>query len=275
MDFRAPVTLGRSGLRVGRLGIAAAYGVPAHAVEAAYHEYGTNLLYWGSARRGGMRDAIRNLARTQREKLVIALQTYDRTGWFMRPRLVAGLRRLRIEYADLLILGWFNEVPRPRILDAALALQQKGLVRHLMISGHHRPAFVEFAKPGSPFDVLMVRYNAAHPGAEQDVFPHLPATDGPGVVTYTNTSWGTLLSPKWAPPGEPPLRASDCYRFALSNPGVTACFTGPADAEQMREALHALEAGPLSAEEMARVRRVGAHVRAREKTHWRRLMAGE
>ena len=38
----------------------------------------------------------------------------------------------------------------------------------------------------------MIRYNAAHPGAEQDVFPHLAARQ-PAVVAYTATSWRKLL----------------------------------------------------------------------------------
>jgi hypothetical protein len=37
------VTLGRTGLRAGRLGIAASYGVPAEAVERAF-ERGVNYL---------------------------------------------------------------------------------------------------------------------------------------------------------------------------------------------------------------------------------------
>ena len=34
----------------------------------------------------------------------------------------------------------------------------------------------------------MIRYNAAHPGAERDIFPHLEARR-PAVVAYTATSW--------------------------------------------------------------------------------------
>ena len=46
------------------------------------------------------------------------------------------------------------------------------MVRHIMVSCHHRPTFEKFiADPA--FDAIMVRYNAAHPGAEREVFPHL------------------------------------------------------------------------------------------------------
>ena len=38
----------------------------------------------------------------------------------------------------------------------------------------------------------MIRYNAAHPGAERDIFPHLAARK-PQLVAYTATSWRKLL----------------------------------------------------------------------------------
>jgi aryl-alcohol dehydrogenase-like predicted oxidoreductase len=42
--------LGRTGLEVGRLGMASSYGVPSQAVEQAF-EQGVNYLYWGTFRR--------------------------------------------------------------------------------------------------------------------------------------------------------------------------------------------------------------------------------
>jgi aryl-alcohol dehydrogenase-like predicted oxidoreductase len=72
------------------------------------------------------------------------------------------------------------------------------------------------------------------------------------------------------PPGESPLQGSDCYRFAMSHPMVDLCITGPKNREQMREALKALDLGPLSEEELARIRRIGDHVH----THYRRLVFG-
>ena len=80
------------------------------------------------------------------------------------------------------------------------------------------------------------------------------------MTTYTATRWKQLLLENRMPAGESPLRASDCYRFALSHPSVDLCLTGPANAEQMDEALSALDKGPLSGEEMERVRRIGDFV---------------
>ncbi|UCD57281.1 MAG: aldo/keto reductase, partial [Candidatus Hydrogenedentota bacterium] len=110
------------------------------------------------------------------------------------------------------------------------------------------------------FDIFHIRYNAAHRGAETDVFPKLPQNDRPGIVTYTATCWGKLLKPARIPRGEETPRGSDCYRFALSNPDVDVCMTGPKNREQMQEALTTLELGQLSEEEMDWMKRVGHHV---------------
>ncbi len=73
--------LGRTGLRVGRLGMAASYGAPASAFEEAF-EKGCNYFYLGSGRhRAGMKHALINLCQKgQRDKLVVAIHTYARSG---------------------------------------------------------------------------------------------------------------------------------------------------------------------------------------------------
>lgn len=136
------------------------------------------------------------------------------------------------------------------------------MFRHPAVSSHKRPAFVDFAADPR-FSILHVRYNAAHTGAERDVFPHLARDGRPGVVAYTATRWGSLLSARKMPPGEQPLRGRDAYRFVLSNPDFNVCMTGPKNGAELREALAALDEGPLSVDEMARVRRIGEHVHGR------------
>jgi predicted aldo/keto reductase-like oxidoreductase len=254
-----PRVLGRTGLRVGPLGVSGGYGAPAEAFEEAF-ERGCNYFYWGSKRRDGMARAIRNIvARGDRDKLVVLLQSYSRFPGLMESFLIKGLKSLGIERADVLLLGWYNKTPSPRILERALSLKNRGLVRFLAVSGHNREAFPKMAATGV-FDILHVRYNAAHRGAEQEVFPHLPEEDPPGVVTYTATRWGNLLNPKKTPKDEPPLSAAECYRFVLSNPAVGVCISGPKNKDQMDQALTSLEAGPLSPEEMERARRIGDYV---------------
>ena len=256
--FPERVTLGRSGLQVGPLGLAGGYGVDRAGALRAF-DAGVNYFYHGTLRRDGMATAIRDLAAGgHREELVLVLQSYARWPWLLERGLVKGLRALGLDHADVLLLGWHRRLPE-RVLERAVALQERGLVRHLAISAHHRPAHVAFAADPR-LDILHVRYNAAHTGAEQDIFPHLPAENRPGVVVFTATRWGSLLKKRRMPPGEAPLRAPEAYRFVLSNPHVHVCACGPRNGAELDEALTALPAGPLTRDEEARIRRIGAFV---------------
>jgi aryl-alcohol dehydrogenase-like predicted oxidoreductase len=270
-DFRDAIELGHTGLRVSRLGIGSSFTGSARFIEEAVDQ-GINYLYWGSIRRPAFGRAIRNVARRKRESVVLTVQSYSRLGALMAPSVEIALRRAGVDYFDFLLLGMWNEPPRPGIVDAALRLRAQGKVRHLMLSTHNRPSlqghFGRFEAGESPFDVFMLRYNAVHRGAERDVFPHLPAQRRPGLIAYTATRWGHLLDPAKMPPGEAPPPARDCYRFALSHPAVSLVLCGPANHAQMQEAIRALDAGPLAPEDVARMRRIGDHVYGRYKPNF-------
>ncbi len=262
MSFPPRVTLGRTGLSVGPLAVSGGYGCDAASLRAAF-ERGVNYWYHGSRRSPGMTRAIREIvAAGERDKLVLLLQSYSRWPWFLEYTFTRGLKALGVDHADVLLLGWFNTMPSERLMERVEAMRARGLFRRLAVSSHERTMFPKFAADPR-FDILHLRYNAAHPGAERDVFPAMPEGPRPGVVAYTATSWGQLLDPKRMPAGEAPLRGRDCYRFALSNPDIDACMSGPKDSAQMAEALAALDEGPLTPEEDARFRRIGAHITGR------------
>lgn len=246
--------LGSTGLRVGRLGVAASYGIPARAVEHAF-EHGVNYLYWGSRRSTAFADAIRNL-RSQRDRLVLVIQSFSRIAALVGWSLERALRQLQMDSADVLLLGLWNKPVSTRILDAARKVQERGLVRHLALSSHRRPVLGRLVAAHA-FDVFHFRYNAAHTGAETEIFPFLSEQNRPGMVSYTATSWKQLLNPRKIPEGERVPTAADCYRFVLSRPEVDVCMTGPANAAQMDEALAAVRQGPMSETELAWMRRVG------------------
>jgi aryl-alcohol dehydrogenase-like predicted oxidoreductase len=261
MNFREKTTLGRTGLLVSRLGIASGYGIDAASIEKAFHEHGINYFFWSNPRRKAMGEALKNLARTEREKMVIAVQSYDHAGLLTARAVDTALKAIGTDYADILILGWHNSIPGGRVMELCRRMKEAGKVRFIGMSGHKRTTFGALARmKDSPIDVFMVRYNAAHIGAEKEVFPYLQKGNRPGVTIYTATSWRKLLKPGNMPEGEQPLTASDCYRFVLSNPSVDLCLFGPSNEEQMLEGLTALDRGPLSDEEMARIRKIGAYV---------------
>ena len=247
-------------LTVGRIGLGSSFGIGAGDVELAY-DHGINYFYWGSIRRPAFGEGIRRLAQRSRDRIVVALQSYARwPAGLLTHGVERGLQRLRLDYADVLVLGWYNQRPAQAILDAALELRARGRVRYLMMSGHNRPFFPEIARENL-FDLLMVRYNAAHRGAEQDVFPLLPDDERrPGTCAYTATRWGTLLDAKRLPSGERVPSAGDCYRFCLTHPAVDLVLCGPANTDHVREACRALDKGLLDADELAWMRRVGDYV---------------
>ncbi len=257
-DFAEKVFLGRTGLKVSRLGIGSAYGVSERACRKAFDE-GVNYFFWGSVRTPGMGQAVRDIARSHRDDLVVVLQCYVRQAAWIPRSVEKGLRSLKIEQADVLLLGWYDRPPGPRILDVVERLRGQGRFRFLGISSHQRPLFQQYLRDGR-YDVFHLRYNAAHRGAEKEVFPALPDKGGPGIVSFTNTRWGDLLDSKKMPSGVSPPAAPDCYRFALSHPAVHVAVCGPKNDDEMAAGLTALSAGPMDQVELERMRRIGDHV---------------
>lgn len=258
-SFRTSV-LGKTGLSVGRLGLAASYGAPPEALEYGF-ENGCNYFYTGSGRhRSGMKKAIKSLvSQGHRDKMVIAVQTYARFGLATEFFYHRTLKGLGIDYADILMLGWHNSRPFDLLLNFAAKMKEKGLCRFVGLSGHNRSLFADLSG-NDLFDVFHIRYNAAHRGAQTQCFPLLDKPGGPGIVSYTATRWGHLLDARHTPKGQMPLKASDCYRFVLSNPSVNICMCGPKNMHEMKGALHSFELGPLSKEEKERITAIGEHV---------------
>lgn len=250
-----PVVLGRSGLRAGRLGVASGYGVPAAAVEKAF-ERGVNYLYWGSLRRSDFGQALRHLA-SRRDRMILVLQSYVPLPVGIAWSVERALRDLRFDYADVLLLGLWNRPLPPRVLEICARLKERGVIRRIAVSTHKRSLVGAFAATPD-IDIVHIRYNAVHTGAERDAFPLLESSPSrPGIVSFTATSWGQLLKSAKIPVNLPRPSAADCYRFVLSHPAVNTCLTGPSSAAEMDAALEALERGPMTPDELAWMRRVG------------------
>lgn len=262
-DFLERRELGQTGLRSSQLGIGSSFGAAARVIEEAF-DRGVNYLYWGSIRRPEFGRAMRNLAKQHRDELVLTVQSYSRSPRLMVPSVEVALRRAGLEYFDFLLLGARNDVPADAYVEVFERLRERGKVRFLSLSTHNRPLLpklLDAHRQGqSPYQLFMLRYNAAHRGAESDVFPFVAGQPRPATVAYTATRWGHLLDATKMPPGEAPLAASDCYRFSLSHPAVDLVLCGPANAEQMNEAISALERGPLDPDERERIERIGDYV---------------
>jgi aryl-alcohol dehydrogenase-like predicted oxidoreductase len=196
-------------------------------------------------------------------------------GWQVRRSVEDALRKLGTDYLDVFKLGWLGRtsIYSKGIIDSLLQLKHKGKIRAIGTSIHDRKRAGRLALD-SEIDLFMIRYNAKHPGAEQDIFPHL-ARRNPAVVSYTALAWGQLVRPLKAivmppwPAGKsisgPPLTPQLCYRFVLTNPNVHVVLTGPNNREQLRQNFAAIRQGPLAPDEMSWIRQYGQVVKARRK----------
>ena len=251
-------TLGRTGMPVHRLGLSASYRPGKQTIFKAIDE-GINYFF-GYGFDSQLKRACRDVLKRNRERFVLATGVYNYIFGYqdIRRTLDRRLRQFGTDYLDaFLFLGVMKEKEFPqRARDELVRLKETGKVRAIGMSCHDRKFAGRLAAEGA-LDILMIRYNAAHRGAEQDIFPHLQPAN-PGVVSYTATRWSYLLRrPKtWPRDGRIP-DASLCYRFVLSNPNVDVCLTAPTNEAQLRENLAALAKGPLDAEEMAYMQKFG------------------
>ena len=253
--------LGATGWPVFRLGLAATYRPGERTVQCAL-DHGVNYLF-AFAIDSNITRAVRGMNEDRREKVVLATGAYN---WIfghtsLRKSLERALRRYKTDYIDLFhFLGILKpaEFP-PRIQDELNELRADGKIRATAISCHHRQFAGELAGRGA-LDALMVRYNAAHPGAETDIFPHVTAHNT-GVISYTATRWRRLLArPRGWPKSKPVATAGQCYRFVLSNPSVHVALTAPSNEKQLLENLREVERGPLGEDEMTFLRKFGSYV---------------
>lgn len=257
-------TLGARGPSVSRLGLSASYRPGENTVRRAIDE-GINYLFCYAVDTQ-MNRVVRAMNADQREKIVLATGGYNWIAWHppLRKSLENALRRLKTDYIDVFhYLGIMK--PRqfgPRVREELADLRRSGRVKAIAVSCHDRKFAGELAASGE-LDAVMIRYNAAHPGAETDIFPHVE-THGVGVISYTATRWTALLRrPKAWPASEPIASAGQCYRFVLSNPHVHVALTAPRNERELVENLREVERGPLPADEMAFMRRFGAYVHDR------------
>lgn len=259
-------TFGRLG-PVCRLGLASR-GNRGLAVDDVVHalDRGVNFLNWcGSP--DTLSQAIAELG-SRRRDVIVCVQFEARTAAAAKEELRKILRELRTDYVDLLTFyyveepGEWQQIIGPGgALEHCREAQRDGQVRLLGLTSHQRPLAAATAQSGL-LDMLMIRYNAAHRGAEKEIFPVMDELRLP-VVVYTCLRWGALLrSTPDDPIGFVPPKAPDWYRFALQSPSVTVALMSPESRIELDEDLTVLDLPqPLTAEEYGVLVEHGQRVR--------------
>jgi predicted aldo/keto reductase-like oxidoreductase len=227
---------------------------------------GINFLNWCGTT-NSLAQAIAGLG-PRREEVLVCVQFEARTEADARHELHHILRKLCTDYVDILTFYYVEEpaewqtlIGMGGALEVCRAAQKAGEVRLLGLTSHQRPLAAEAARSGL-LDLLMIRYNAAHRGAETEVFPVTDALRMP-VVVYTCLRWGGLLrgTPD-DPPGFSVPPAPAWYQFALQPPSVSVALMAPDTRGELEEDLTVLNAdGPLPADEFERLALHGRRVR--------------
>ncbi len=264
-DFlRAP--LGKLGTPVCRLGLSASYRPGRATIHKALDEGLNYFFYFGFDTQ--MTAVLRETIASRRDRFVLATGAYNYIIGHqnLRQTLEKRLRQVRTDYIDLFhFLGIMKPKEfTPRVREELQAVRESGLVRGVSISCHDRKFAAQLAREGV-IDAMMIRYNAAHRGAETEIFPNLPETD-PAVVSYTATRWRYLARrPRGYPKDARIPTAGMCYRFVLSNPAVDVCLTAPSNLKQFEANLAEVRRGPLADQEMLFMRQFGDVVYGRYK----------
>jgi aryl-alcohol dehydrogenase-like predicted oxidoreductase len=261
------------GVPVCRLGLAS-YGQTAIMPDDVLHALGRGIsfLNWqglaeGPADRDAYCRAVAELG-ADRSKVVVCAQFGARTTADAAEELKGVLALLGTDYVDLLTLYYVEQQTEWKEITSTggslrylQAAKRDGVVRRIGVTSHQRLLAATMAASGL-LDVLMIRYNAAHRGAERDVFP-VTQPRGVPVIAYTATRWGALMRPTPDdPPGFAVPRAADWYRFVLQHPAVAVTLAAPQSRAELDEDLQVLDAtGQLGDAEYAILAEHGERVR--------------
>jgi aryl-alcohol dehydrogenase-like predicted oxidoreductase len=262
---------GATGLQVTPLALAAlgvrAYGPSGlrllpNDVEVAYHEHGITTFVvhpWMPP----LLEGVRRLVRAgHRDRLTLITGVGLPLGaWVCRhwQRLV---RSLEVDVIDIYLYGWLRARWQLGLgtWRAMEALKRAGKVRAIGFSSHNRQLAVAVARERAA-DFLMVRYNAAHRGAEDEVFAAFGA-NRPAIIAYTATRWGLLLKPLPARGFPQAMTAGECYRFVLGHPAVDVVLCAARGRAELSEDIAAVLQGPLEPDRLEACRQFGDAVHA-------------
>jgi aryl-alcohol dehydrogenase-like predicted oxidoreductase len=276
--------LGRTDLTVSCLGLGGGGHISSKDTMYAF-DRGVNFFFYSSDLHhflySSMAPTLRDLCgrgSKVREQVVLATVSYMvKTPDALISSLLDQFIDLKIDYIDVFFWGWidtdnaedFNKCidvsddlrgPNSvyqrsieRIFEASERMKKMGIVRYVGASFHNHDMAQQWSN--SPLlDVVMVRHNVAHRGAQKKVFANLDKDDPqrPGVVTFKAAGMHNSL---WEPPPNLPTgcwqpTVPDLYRYALSQNCVDVALAGWTKREHIDAAMQGVQQGKLTAEEI-------------------------
>lgn len=159
-----------------------------HALDLGYRHVDTAQAYQNEEAVG---EGIRNAA-VDRDQLFLTTKVqYDS----LQPDAVrrtteASLRKLQVEYVDLLLIHWPSEdVPLARTLAAFRALQEEGKTRHIGVS-NFTPSLLQEALEHAPIFCNQVEY---HPFLGQETLLEMARAHDFMLTAYSPLARGQVL----------------------------------------------------------------------------------
>jgi hypothetical protein len=203
--------------------------------------------------RQGLRELLRSVAR---DDVVVAAVTYVAPPEFS----VAPVRELLDALPELegridvyVIGGVYMPDLLPRLAVVQRRRDEKFCGMRAIAASFHDRGAAAFAAPRELVDLGFVRYNASHPRARDDLFPHLRASDSSTLIyNFTNIPGGVVDDATWARlrlRGYWRPRPTDFYRFALTGTPIDGLLCAMERPAHVAELADALARGPLDEEE--------------------------
>lgn len=255
--FEDRMALGASGLMVSPFCIGCVEDP--QTVLAAY-DAGINFflltadMHWPlyESTRRGLRQLLRR-GGAVRERLVVATVCYATQPEFCQLPHQEVLGELpELQRIDVLVAGgaYAPEIDRRAAIYAEHRQTRLLDARSIGASFHDRAAAARHCNAGS-FEICFSRYNAAHPGAEHDLFPHVGGRRARlfnfsslmGYVSPARCQELSLSADLWRP------EITDGYRFALTPDEVDGLLIAPAIPAHLEALSRALSKGPLDEDE--------------------------
>lgn len=188
-----------------------------------------------------------------RDRLVVATVCYVTQPEFCGEPHREVLEELpALQRIDVLLAGgaYGPEIDRRAAIYAEHRQTRFLDARGIGASFHDRPAAAQHCNAGR-FDICFARYNASHPGAEQDLFPQVTGRSAllfgfsnlRGYVSPARCDELGLAPELWRP------ELTDAYRFALTPQEVDGLLIAPAIPAHIDALARALDKGPLTEDE--------------------------
>ena len=235
-----------------------------HAFDRGINYFDTAPAYCEGLSEGIFGAAFRTMPR---DKYYVATKSNKADASELRRDVETSLERMGVDSLDVLHIWWVLslEAYRGRVDGGAVAeaikLKEEGLVKHLAISSHMRGDELAVVLDDSPFEGVLLGYNATNFPTRQAAVDFC-GDKKLGVVAMNPLAGGVIpQNPEtfsFLKGDHSPSVVAGALRFIVSQPAITTALVGFSSTEHVDQAVDAVaDFIPYS---QARMDEIGAHI---------------